>query len=70
MRNMKKRTLARILQAPQVIIFAIVVLAVLYIKIFDPSLFPTPVSWGTPIIITLIFVAYIWGRVMEAKHSA
>ena len=66
---MKKKTLGRILQAPMIIIFAIVVIAVFYIKIFNPSLFPKTLGWATPLTIAIIFVLYLIGRRLENLES-
>lgn len=67
---MKKKTIGRILQAPMILIFAIVVIAVFYIKIFNPLLFPKTLSWATPLTIAIIFVLYLIGRRLETLDSS
>ena len=66
---MRRKTLGRIFQAPMVIIFAIVVIAVFYIKIFNPDLFPKTLSWATPLTIAIIFMLYLIGRRLETLDS-
>ena len=64
---MKKKLIARILQAPVLILFTFAVLGSFYIKIVSPSSFPTPISWATPITLLIFLVIYFLGRKMETK---
>ena len=62
---MKKKVLARILQAPAILLLLVAFLASLYLAITKQM----DISFATPILLGIIVGLYFWGRNMETKSS-
>jgi len=64
--NMKERVIARILQAPAILLIVISFLASAYLA-FKKEMNVTPM---TPVILGVFLALYFWGRVLEARAEA
>ena len=66
---MKNKTKGLLLRLPVTILFLIITGASFYLKFTNYPINNKPLSWFTPLFITLIFILYLWGEYKSFNSS-